>query len=111
MCAATKNLTVRLYQGQKREHLVGQLFPFNFSLMFTETQEKNLTMGGKNLVTSMELFLQVPMVSLPEKQITTKIKPKPFEVSVSCDTTQQQMFQHKHVYQISAYISSPKVST
>lgn len=27
------------------------------------------------------------------------------------DNIQQQMFQHKHVYQISAYISSPKVTT
>lgn len=48
------------------------------------------------------------MVSLPEKK---KKKPKPFEESVSWDNIQQQMFQHKHVYQISAYISSPKVTT
>jgi len=46
------------------------------------------------------------MVSLPEKK-----NPKPFEESVSWDNIQQQMFQHKHVYQISAYISNPKVTT
>lgn len=32
-------------------------------------------------------------------------------MSVSWDNIQQQIFQHKHVYQISDYISSPEVTT
>lgn len=43
--------------------------------------------------------------------LSQKENPEPFEESVSWDNIQQQMFQHKHVYQISANISSPKVIT
>lgn len=46
------------------------------------------------------------MVSLPERK--KKTNPKPFGESVSWGEIQQQLLQHKHVYQISAYTSSPK---
>lgn len=41
----------------------------------------------------------------------SKTKTSLFVKSVSWDNIQQQMFQHKHVYQISDYISSPEVTT
>lgn len=41
----------------------------------------------------------------------SKTKTSLFDKSVSWDNIQQQMFQHKHVYQISDYISSPEVTT
>lgn len=93
--------------------------------MFTETQEKEISDYGRKKPCHLNVVISLtgrvkshcsPPRKQKQQQNQTKKKPNktktnPFEKSVSWDNIQQQMFQHKHVYQISDYISSPEVTT